>query len=1089
MRKKMLSLTVLGIISLFFPGNAYSENLLPGDSGFESGIGDMVVNSCRNKITWEIDSNQAAEGKQSAKLKYDTKDWTQCKPIVITPEQDGKTFTFTIYAKNDQDGVKGRLYMIKTNWKHGIHGAVFNYTKDWKRYSVTGKLKQGTYWLGVEAQKPCTLWIDAFQLEEGNKASNYKNNTEKKNCSYRFPKKMFPFGILVDFDLTPRGTIPEVFGQSFEDAFTESLKDCKSHYINTLFLSTVQNYGVLEKILSESKKFNVFVCPQVATTHIPKYMHEDNILAWYLKDEPSADRNIIREYIKTKKLINKLDPSRPATSPFCTDQVVRILGPFMEILTRDIYPIKAINNPWEVYEVLTYAREHSSGNIWVFLQAFSSLKEGRITVKWQRPTIPAFKLMTHLALAGGAKGLFYFIYQHYPVWLRDVKRECLSGVIDIWGNSSLIWDEIKTLGEDITSVGSFLLDCKVINTDLVATDSPKTIMVPSGSRLEAIKAYTLYDHKKDYYFIIVVNNDIENASEGNMLLRRELCANKKLYHLPSLEPVPLRNKNGDNYFNINLVPGDGKMFILCPAKEICNVKNIVLKTKFDHEDAILKIKQKEAFDWKLETDKSNEIYDKALSLYKTGKYENALISLRKCEKLLEATFNASDDYKKSKNKLFLIAKSLANIDDLLYKIGKQRSDRTLYFKDEKISKVLDNLIELGKEYFQLKNNFYKGMNILPEANNLHEKIIKLLHELDRLYPTTTKCSSVLPARSTESKNGNDFISKKVILENEFLKTEFDLANGGRASRFILKSADLNLGFMGMDRIKEVPYEYILYDKCCLEDLKKDLLKIKYKLKSSCFPILNGLVFRKTYCLKKETPFLKVTLELENKSSEDKYITPWITNGINLKFNMMNHQYFSPIPEGLFFQQIITDRVKTDTFTFPDKGWFAVMNKKLKKGIIAIVNIDQILKYYFYSGSDKFTTLEWIYKSILIKPHTSWKTVYYLIPVDNLPGCIYASKNLIIDLTPKKMLLNEYVISLLSPMGIKDFQIEVICNGEKKQSIVNKTITLNKLKPELINLPAEEQIKTIVMKFSIDGKKETLSFQKVVNGEIYPPIQY
>lgn len=167
----MASLSIFTVLSI----QCIAGNLFQGDSSFETGPGAMVMGSSGASGQWSLDSKASAEGTRSLKLTCSAAGRTQSVPFPITAEQEGKTFTFSLYAKADRDGIPARLYMLQQNWTNGVYGQDVILTKEWKRHSITGQMKKGEYWLGIEAKKPGVIWTDAFQLEEGAKPSDYRN--------------------------------------------------------------------------------------------------------------------------------------------------------------------------------------------------------------------------------------------------------------------------------------------------------------------------------------------------------------------------------------------------------------------------------------------------------------------------------------------------------------------------------------------------------------------------------------------------------------------------------------------------------------------------------------------------------------------------------------------------------------------------------------------------------------------------------------------------------------------------------------------------------------------------------------------------
>lgn len=170
----MKCIAFMSVLILFH--QSVADNLLQGDSSFEAGPGDMVTSSFNGQATCTVKCGNAADGKAFAELKFVLPDKVQSRPFPVSPGQDGKLFTFSIYARSDADGLNGRVSMIKNDWSDSIPGTFLPVTKEWKRYSVTGKLKKGKYWLWFEIDKPGIVDVDAFQMEEARQASPYRNH-------------------------------------------------------------------------------------------------------------------------------------------------------------------------------------------------------------------------------------------------------------------------------------------------------------------------------------------------------------------------------------------------------------------------------------------------------------------------------------------------------------------------------------------------------------------------------------------------------------------------------------------------------------------------------------------------------------------------------------------------------------------------------------------------------------------------------------------------------------------------------------------------------------------------------------------------
>jgi len=166
-----IQLLLLFPLSYVIAGN----NLIPGDSSFESGINDLVLSSCHGYIQAEGTDLTAADGQCSVKLDFSGNDFTVPSPIVIAPELGGKKFTFSLYAKADKDNVSGAILVIKSDWSKVLRQEI-KLSSKWQRFSCTDVLPGGTYTVAFLLKQAGTAWVDCFQLEQSENASAYTNN-------------------------------------------------------------------------------------------------------------------------------------------------------------------------------------------------------------------------------------------------------------------------------------------------------------------------------------------------------------------------------------------------------------------------------------------------------------------------------------------------------------------------------------------------------------------------------------------------------------------------------------------------------------------------------------------------------------------------------------------------------------------------------------------------------------------------------------------------------------------------------------------------------------------------------------------------
>ena len=152
------------------------RNMIPGDSGFEV----EVTRSCiipDGATPCILDDGEKYDGRQSLRLDFLAATWLSGVPCNL---QTGKVYTFSLYARADKAGVSPTLYMIKTGWSHAYYPKQTNLLgKEWRRFSITTKSRGGDYFFGFGVSTQATVWVDAFQVEEGDKPTPYQNQNRE----------------------------------------------------------------------------------------------------------------------------------------------------------------------------------------------------------------------------------------------------------------------------------------------------------------------------------------------------------------------------------------------------------------------------------------------------------------------------------------------------------------------------------------------------------------------------------------------------------------------------------------------------------------------------------------------------------------------------------------------------------------------------------------------------------------------------------------------------------------------------------------------------------------------------------------------
>ena len=170
----IMVLSVMMICSL--PG----ANLIPGDTSGETEE-TTLLNGPYGSMIWgrgsecaHRDTENAFDGKYSIKAKANFE--YSIKPSV--PLVKGKEYTFSFYAKGSRSGIRGKINCARSGliyWPPPPGSRKITYTDQWQRYSYTFKATHSVPYVGIYwvEDKDSTVWFDAFQLEEGGRASEY----------------------------------------------------------------------------------------------------------------------------------------------------------------------------------------------------------------------------------------------------------------------------------------------------------------------------------------------------------------------------------------------------------------------------------------------------------------------------------------------------------------------------------------------------------------------------------------------------------------------------------------------------------------------------------------------------------------------------------------------------------------------------------------------------------------------------------------------------------------------------------------------------------------------------------------------------
>ena len=305
------------------------------------------------------------------------------------------------------------------------------------------------------------------------------------------------------------------------------------------------------------------------------YQHFPALSYFYLKDEPFYGHFGSSQYLMS--YINKHYKRTPGIQALGAQgekyfaEYVRVVNP--SVLMFDKYPIrdyipksgpvfqKALDGLCEQLSDMRTVALAETLDFWFIVQAFGRYEspysdEGGFARKWRLPTPQELRCMTWLALAYGAKGIFYYCFKS-----RIEDNYYLRG---LWRFDNTprepLFSEVKSLNRVLESIGPALLT--LTSNSVFRSDSVLPICfinyIKTGNN---VQVGTFHNSINDTFFIVVNRHcqpsyvdEIMMGIRGDNLFLEDLCSR-------NLIPADSQ-QNGTSYFSILLAPGEGRLFQL-----------------------------------------------------------------------------------------------------------------------------------------------------------------------------------------------------------------------------------------------------------------------------------------------------------------------------------------------------------------------------------------------------------------------------------------------------------------------------------------------------------------------------------------------
>jgi len=167
-------------------------NLIEGDSSAETEVKSVTTGTWGITPSMEWDDSTAFDGKRSVKImRYpgcpNLKWYFSPGTASVNDVKNlkfGQTYTYSFYARSDKEGTKALIGGAQFKWKQWFPEKTIILGKEWKRYTLSFVPEKNfksdddnRYCMFYGLKEDGVAWFDAFQLEEGPVATEYRNST------------------------------------------------------------------------------------------------------------------------------------------------------------------------------------------------------------------------------------------------------------------------------------------------------------------------------------------------------------------------------------------------------------------------------------------------------------------------------------------------------------------------------------------------------------------------------------------------------------------------------------------------------------------------------------------------------------------------------------------------------------------------------------------------------------------------------------------------------------------------------------------------------------------------------------------------
>jgi len=211
------------------------------------------------------------------------------------------------------------------------------------------------------------------------------------------------------------------------------------------YLLKAEDAGLKTYIYPATQMKDISYSLQKVASAVEEFRNSPALLAWQLVDEPELKKTIsLSDVAQLYKMVDIVDGTHPSALVISKADKLEDYVPYTDIIIVDPYPIP--DRPLTLVSDMIDKTILAVGDkkpVWAILQVFGYQdKQHKGWNRKREPTLAEVRCMTYLAIAHGAKGIFYFAYHGSQYDIRLSPKH---------------WDGVKRIAGELRDLTPVLL--------------------------------------------------------------------------------------------------------------------------------------------------------------------------------------------------------------------------------------------------------------------------------------------------------------------------------------------------------------------------------------------------------------------------------------------------------------------------------------------------------------------------------------------------------------------------------------------------------------------------------------------------------